>query len=132
MYQTSEFIPLQFDSQAAIDQTVHRLGQSGLQVVRSFDLKVARAAHVGCTCPHHGTEQCDCQMVVLLVYGQDGPPVTLVVHGHDGQTHIALVDTPEQRPAPQLVDTIWQAMLPSNEQGRKVPSFGLEEGRHAG
>ena len=38
-------------------------------------------------------------MAVLLVYCQECPPVTLVAHGHDGKTHIALVDTPEQRPA---------------------------------
>ena len=132
MYQTTEFITLQTDSQAAIEASIRGLERAGLQVMRSFDLKVARAAHVGCTCPHHGTEQCDCQMVVLLVYGQDGPPATLVVHGHDGQTQIALVDTPEQRPAPQLVDAIVRAILPTGERGRKVANFGLEEGYHAG
>lgn len=132
MYQTSVILNLQSDSQAAIDASIRRLEHFGLQVVRSFDLKVARAAHVGCTCPHHGTEQCDCQMVVLLVYGQDGPPVTLVAHGHDGQTHIALVDTPEQRPAPQLVEVILQAMLPGGERGRKTANLRLEEGPHAG
>lgn len=130
MYQTSVILTLQSDSQAAIERSIRRLEQSSLQVVRSFDLKVARAAHVGCTCPHHGTEQCDCQMVVLLVYGQDGPPVTLVAHGHDGQTHIALVDTPEQRPAPQLVEAILQAMLPNGEQGRKITNLRLEQGHH--
>ena len=132
MYQTTEFITLQLESQAAIEASIRRLEQSGLKVVRSLDLKVARAAHVGCTCPHHGTEQCDCQMVVLLVYGQDGPPVTLVVHGHDGQTHIALVDTPEQRPAQQLVEMIRQAILPIEDQGRKITAFKLEEGRYGG
>jgi hypothetical protein len=115
MNQTSAILTLQFDSQAAIAQSIRRLERFGLQVMRSFDLSVARAAQVGCTCPHHGTEHCDCQMVVLLVYGQDGPPVTLVVHGHDGQTHIALVDTPEQRPTAQLLDTIRQAILPMDE-----------------
>ncbi|MEJ2596798.1 MAG: hypothetical protein P8Z00_00620 [Anaerolineales bacterium] len=132
MYQTSVILTLQSGSQAAIEGSIRRLEHSGLQVVRSFDLKVARAAHVGCTCPHHGTEQCDCQMVVLLVYGNESLPVTLVVHGHDGQTHIALVDTPEQRPAPQLVEAILQAMLPSGEQGRKITDLRLEEGHRAG
>ena len=132
MYQTSAILTLQSDSQTAIEGSIRRLEQFGLQVMRSFDLKVARAAHVGCTCPHHGTDQCDCQMVVLLVYGPDGSPVTLVVHGHDSQTHIALVDTPEQRPAPQLVNTIRQAILPVDEPGRKVANFRFEEGNHAG
>jgi len=131
MYQTSTILTLQADSQTAIEQSMQRLNLAGLQVVRSFDLKAARAAHVGCTCPHHGTDQCDCQMVVLLVYAQDGPPATLVVHGHDGKTQFALVDTPEQRPAPELVDTIVQAILPKNEPGRKTANFRLEEKYHA-
>ena len=116
MNQTSVILTLQSDSQAAIEGSIRRLERLDLQVMRSFDLKVARAAHVGCTCPHHGTQQCDCQMVVLLVYGKDSYPATLVVHGHDGQTHIALVDTPEHRPAPHLVDAIRQAILSTGEK----------------
>jgi hypothetical protein len=112
MYQSSAILTLQADSQTAIEYSIQRLDRSGFQVMRSFDLKVARAAHVGCTCPHHGTDQCDCQMVVLLVYGQDETPVTLVVHGHGDQTQITLIDTPEQRPAPQLVNLIRQTILP--------------------
>jgi len=131
MYQTSEILTLQTDSQTAIEQSMRRLELAGLQVVRSFDLKVARAAHMGCTCPHHGTDQCDCQMVVLLVYNQDGPPATLVVHGHDGQTQIALVDTPDQRPTSQLVEAIVRAVLSTAEKRRKMANFKYREGCHA-
>jgi hypothetical protein len=132
MYQTSVILTLQSDSQAAIEQSIQGLDLAGFQVMRSFDLQVARSAHVGCTCPHHGTEQCDCQMVVLLVYGQDIVPVTLVVHGYDGQTQIALVDIPEQRPTNQTMKAIIQAILPKDEQGRKTANYRLEEGYHAG
>jgi hypothetical protein len=106
MYQSSAILTLQADSQTAIEQSIRRLDRSGFQVMRSFDLKVARSAHVGCTCPYHGTDQCDCQMVVLLVYGQDEAPVALVVHGHDGLTEIALVDTPTQCKNQQTIHTI--------------------------
>ena len=132
MDQSSVILTMPSDGQAAIEAAVRRLERFGLQVMRSFDLKVARAAHLECTCPHHGTAQCDCQLVVLLVYGQDDAPATLVVHGHDGQTQIALVDTPEQRPAAQLVNAIQQAILPADGQGRKVARVGLEEAYHAG
>jgi hypothetical protein len=132
MYQTSVILSLESDAQTAIDQSIRRLDLAGLQVLRSFDLKVARAAHVGCTCPHHGTDQCDCQMVVLLVYSQGGLPVTLVVHGHDGQTQIALVDTPEQQPDSHLVHAILQAILPSGEHIQKAASLRLEGGFRAG
>jgi hypothetical protein len=125
MYQNSVILTLQTDSQAAIEQSIQRLDAAGLQVMRSFDLKAARAAQVDCTCPQHGTEQCDCQMVVLLVYGQDNQPVTLVVHGHDGKTQIALVDNPEEQPDNRLIQAIIRAILPSSEQGRKAASFQL-------
>lgn len=131
MFQSSQILTLKTDTQTAIDQSVRLLNQAELQVMRSFDLKVARSAHVNCTCPYHGTDQCNCQMVVLLVYGQDGSPATLVVHGHDGQTQIALVDKPEQRPDSKLVNLITQALLPANEQGWMIPNFRLEKEYHA-
>ena len=109
MYQSSAILSLQTDSQTAIEQSVQQLVRSGFHVMRSFDLKVARAAHVGCPCPHHGTDQCDCQMVVLLVYRQYETPVTLVVHGHDGQTEIALVDPPEQCYSQEIIHAILDA-----------------------
>jgi hypothetical protein len=71
-----------------------RLLGSGLRAVRTFDLRQARAAAAGCTCPHHGTATCDCQMIVLLVYGHAGPPASLVMHGNDGRTWISLVGSP--------------------------------------
>jgi hypothetical protein len=120
MDQSSAILTFHTDSQTIVNQSIQRLALAGLQVMRSFDLKVARAAHIGCTCPNHGTDKCDCQMVVLLIYGYEGPPATLVVHGHDGQTHIALVDTPEQRPASQLVDAIVQAILPTTKSEWKA------------
>lgn len=68
------------------------------RVVQSFDLASARANHVDCSCPHHGTDLCDCQMIVLLVYGSAGRPVTLTIHGRDGLVRLAVVTDPAQRP----------------------------------
>ena len=115
---------------------MRRLELAGFQVMRSFDLKVARAAHLDCTCPHHGTDKCDCQLVVLLVYAKDGPPVTLVIHGHDGQVQVALAETPGQQPSAQVVNTIRAALAPAGEpadkRGRKAASLWLGEDYHAG
>jgi len=83
---------------------------AGLQLVRTFDLRTARQAHADCPCPHHGTAQCDCQMVVLLVYGGDHRPISLVAHSHDGVTRLSLVDTPQQRADPRLEATILGAL----------------------
>lgn len=95
-------------SEVSIPRIISRLSARGLQVERSFDLRAAREAHVGCTCPHHGTEQCDCQIVVLLVYGEDEYPATLVTHGRDGRTRFALVHHPDEEFSIRLEDEIRQ------------------------
>ena len=78
------------------DQTLQwvnqRLLEAGLRGVRTFDLHTARAASRDCACPAHGTEQCDCQMVVLLIYGNTEEPATLILHGNDGKTWLSLTD----------------------------------------
>jgi hypothetical protein len=69
------------------------LSEAGLQVTRSFDLQSARQTlrePETCPCPHHGTTDCTCQYVVLLVGGAPGSPLTLVAHGHDGRTHVSI------------------------------------------
>lgn len=63
---------------------------------------------------HH---QCDCQMVVLLVYQQENPPVTLVAHGHDSHTSIILVETPQQSLDLQVEETIRYALAPQKFSG---------------
>jgi len=90
----------------AVKQLSQKIRQAGLTPVCTFDLQVARQAQGACPCPHHGTEQCDCQLVVLLVYHAHTRPLTLVAHGHNGQTWFSLVDTPQQRAEPLLVDTV--------------------------
>jgi hypothetical protein len=67
-----------------------QLLKAGLRGVQTFDLHGARAALNDCDCPHHGTDQCDCQMVILLVYGSTAEPVTLILHGNDGQTWLSI------------------------------------------
>ena len=79
----------------AVERVTNRLSADGLRVMPSFDLQVARSAHVDCTCPHHGKKECDCQLLVLLVYEDQGPPLTLVAHSKDSKTHFALVDPPD-------------------------------------
>lgn len=76
----------------AVPYFVERMRQSGLQVLRTFDLNETRASDANCTCPNHETEKCDCQMVVLLVYGKENQPASLVAHGHNGQTWFSLVE----------------------------------------
>ena len=114
MNQNVQLVTIQVNCDEATAQAVRLLSSVGLQAVRSFDLRSARMAHAECTCPHHGTAQCTCQFVVLLVYGQGGAPMSLIVHGHDGKTWLSLVDTPQQPADMKLVTKIAQALSPEN------------------
>lgn len=98
------------DSRTATNTVMESLTQAGLQIIQSFDLQTARTAQQNCSCPHHGTEQCNCQMVVLLVYPQVGEPATMVIHSHNEQNSISLIDSPGQRPDPELVDLIMESL----------------------
>jgi len=61
-------------------------------VLETFDLHDARLGLADCPCPYHGMDECDCQMVVLLVYGEATAPVALTLHGNNGQTWISLAN----------------------------------------
>ncbi len=96
------------------DETLRRLNRRlprvGLRVMQTFDLQEARPSIAYCPCPHHGTSECDCQMVVLLIYGSTADPTTLVLHGNNGQTWLSLVSTPEQRADSSIRASIEKAL----------------------
>lgn len=84
------FLALNQNHDQAEAWVIEKLIGAGFRVVPTFDLQVARGAHPECPCPHHGTNKCNCQLVVLLVYGKSEDPATLVIHGQDGKTWISL------------------------------------------
>jgi len=92
----SPLISLDTPCEAALKHVSERLSREGLRVLQTFDLQRARLAAADCPCPHHGTTACDCQMVVLMVYGQRDRPASLILHSNDGQTWVSLVDTSAQ------------------------------------
>ncbi len=87
MYQEQKLI-------ASCQQTVSILtatmASHGYRLERSFDLRSALHNHPDCPCPHHGTAQCTCQYMVLLVYEQatSRPPVAISLHECDGITRL--------------------------------------------
>lgn len=110
MNSTPPFLFVNKDCDEAVAEVMQQLVSTNLQVLRTFDLQMSRTAFMQCTCPNHGTEQCDCQLVVLLVYFDKLPPISMIAHGHDGHTWFALVDSPEQRAAPRTMAVIRQAL----------------------
>ena len=111
MSNSSPFVILHKPCADAVDWASRRLEQSGFQAVRTFDLQAARLAHLDCSCPHHGTAQCNCQMVVLLVYQRDSAPVTMVVHGTDETSWVYLVNLPQQPVGQNLEKNIEDILL---------------------
>lgn len=111
MNQTIELPTIPMDADKAVTHITQILRQAGLHSIRSFDLQKARSMATPCRCSHHDTKHCSCQMVVLLIYGNEVTPTTLVAHGHEGKTYLALVDIPQQRPEVDTVDLIRQGLL---------------------
>ncbi len=112
MFTTEPLITFYQKWEEALSWTEQRLSRAGFIPLRTFDLKTARAGQAACSCPHHGTEQCDCQMLVLLVYGPNSQPLSLVVHGHGEITWIYAVNTPQQRADARLLSLIAQELTP--------------------
>ncbi|OGO11195.1 MAG: hypothetical protein A2032_05085 [Chloroflexi bacterium RBG_19FT_COMBO_49_13] len=106
------FLVLEKTCDDAVEWFSEQVAQKGLRVVRTFDLKDARHANVDCPCPHHNTAQCDCQMVVLLVFQTGHQPISIVAHGYNGQTWFSVVDNPQQRADPRIEEAIRMVLIP--------------------
>lgn len=89
-----------------------QLTSAGFRVVQTFDLQVARLAHPDCPCPQHGTADCNCQMIVLLIYQKKSDPVTLVIHGQDGKTWLSLAIPADRHGNQHLEGAIRRILMP--------------------
>ena len=107
---TPSFLTVDLPCDMALQAAKKKLAQSGLRALQTFDLHTARHTQPECPCPHHGTADCDCQMVVLMVYGETPEPVPLILHGSDGQTRFSITDGPSQRVDRRLVASIKEVL----------------------
>jgi hypothetical protein len=107
---TLSFLTVDLPCDTALQATKKKLTQTGLRALQTFDLHTVRHIQPDCPCPNHGTADCDCQMVVLMVYGESAEPVPLILHGSDGQTRFSITDDPSQRVDRKLVVSIKEAL----------------------
>jgi hypothetical protein len=118
-----------------VQSWIHQeLTSAGFRVVQTFDLQVARLAQSDCTCPHHGTADCDCQLVVLLVYLEQEEPSTVVIHSRDGNTEVSLGGPLSQRVdlhAEQLLEGLIRAGVPRKSAPREPDGDVRSPGRLA-
>lgn len=110
-YPMSNPILLNTDSETAAQTVTAILTRQGHRVLRSFDLRSALTAHPDSTCPCHGTTPCNCQFVVLLVYGRTARPIGVIAHGHDRETSMQLVSDPQERPDLDLAGEVMTAIV---------------------
>ena len=83
------------------------LRSSGYLVIKSFDLHSAAQTYKDCEC---ATNSCECQMVVLLVYAPQGPPITLMLDGNECETAVYLVNDSSQNANSVTVQNITQQL----------------------
>ena len=107
---TPSFLTVDLPCDMALQATKKKIAQTGLRALQTFDLHTVRHIQQDCPCPHHGTTDCDCQMVVLMVYGDTPEPATLILHGSDGQTRFSIADDPSQRANGKLIAAIKQSL----------------------
>ena len=91
------------------------LSSVGWRHIRTFNLQTARLGLHDCLCPNHGTNECDCQMIVLIVYGETNEPVTLTLHGNSGQTWLALSENSEDYVSRKIAISIQEAFDPNTD-----------------
>jgi hypothetical protein len=106
----SPFLSVNRPCNVAMQWVKEKIVQAGLRPVQTFDLHTARLALHDCPCPNHGMADCDCQMVILLVYGNTPEPITLILHGNDGQTWLSFADGLRQGFDSKLLTAIRQAL----------------------
>jgi hypothetical protein len=106
----SPFLTINHPCEETLRWSREQLAKAGLRSVQTFDLHAARSASHDCPCPNHGTNECDCQMVVILVYGKAEEPLTLILHGNDGQTWLSLAEPLRSKSEITLSAEIKQAL----------------------
>jgi hypothetical protein len=92
---------------------LRRLNDRGLSVSRTFDLQVARRRlknSAEAPCPHHGSDRCTCQYLVLRIGRRGFGCISVVVHGHDSVTKITMLTEASGKPGGGIVAEVRQEL----------------------
>ena len=83
-----------------------KLVQMGLRPLQTFKLRPARTNPDECFCPNQEMGGCNCQLVVLLVYGDGNIPETLMLYGNGVKTWLSITDSLVQSTTDSLAEII--------------------------
>jgi hypothetical protein len=126
MNQINSLFTLRLEPNVLLDLIVGMLENDGLRVICSFDLQAACASFEANICPHHGQAPCDCQMLVMLVYAEEGDPLALVAHGHMGRVQVGIRE--ESVGANHALETRVRSLLGVNRIVKEVRQLKLATG----
>jgi hypothetical protein len=82
------------DGSIFVAQVCRQLEAAGYQIVRSFDFQRDLPSQAAIESSEDIKPECSCRMVVILVYGQAGPPVSLTFLGTSRKTSLYMNDDP--------------------------------------
>lgn len=123
----SPFLSIDSSWENALQSIQTRLSRAGFSTVQTFNLHAVRVSSQENGCPTHATEECDCQLVVLLVYGEPAEPATLVLHGNHAKTWLSIPESAVPLPNTGLIGAIRKA-LDSSEPRRHEHSPKVQRG----
>lgn len=118
-------VHIEWANERLMPELLAALQRQGLHVITTFDFQLARAPHVECSCPHHGTETCNCQYVVLLIYEPQYDYAvyrTITVHGQDEQVWLSLLKRPGMPDGKSELHATLEAKLLNVLQRLDVPA----------
>jgi hypothetical protein len=124
MAHISPFLSIDSSWEKALHSIQASLSQAGFSIVQTFNLHAAQRSSQGRGCPTHGTETCDCQLVIFLVYGEPAEPATLMLHGNHAKTWLSIPESAPLVPNPGLIDAFRKALDPTNSlRNKQSPKF---------
>jgi hypothetical protein len=120
MYSGSQpIIVMQQDCDSAYRNVTTALKSGGYSILRSFDLHSAMKDAASSAC---SPDSCACQMVVVLVYAQEGPPATLIFDSNQSNTQVYLASDSSQSAHSGWVGSLIQLLLSIFSPVNSVPS----------
>jgi len=88
----SPFLSVNNSCDETLKWSKQKLAQKGLRPFQTFTLHPARTGLDDCLCTNHEMGKCNCQLVVLLVYGDANTPETLMLYGNEIRTWLSITD----------------------------------------
>lgn len=110
-------IVLDLDCLTISNRVVQEVEAAGLETRRTFDLDIVRSGNPQFQCPIHGSNDCTCQLVILLVMMRYGRSVTVILEGRDHQTWVYLDEghaAADEEVDPRLTGALSQAFFPKS------------------